>query len=215
MIRRIPFQTHQQVMAILPELTAYLRSGGAVAYPTETVYGFGGTLEPAALTSVAHLKSRDERKPFLLLVSNPSQCPQLEWNEHARLLAQEFWPGPLTLALRANPSEFPPQVISQAGTVAIRETPHQNLRTLLHALGEPITSTSANLRGQPPAASAEEAEQVLYQLDATDVWLLDGGVLPPSQPSTLVDCSVEPVRILRAGAVSVESLREVVEQVDG
>lgn len=202
-------------MAALPELVAHLRAGGVMAYPTETVYGFGGTLEPAALTAVAHLKSRDERKPFILLVSNPAQCAGLEWNESAQALAREFWPGPLTLALTATSGDYPPQVIAPGGTVAVRETPHQALRTLLHALGEPITSTSANLRGQPPAASADEAAEVLYQLEADDVWLLDGGALPPSAPSTLVDCSVDPVRVLRIGAIPVESLRKVVERVDG
>jgi tRNA A37 threonylcarbamoyladenosine synthetase subunit TsaC/SUA5/YrdC len=99
--------------------------------------------------------------------------------------------------------------------VAVRETPLQSLRTLLHALGEPITSTSANLRGEPPAASADEAETVLYQLEADDVWLLDGGALPRSASSTVVDCSVDPVRVMRAGAISLEQLRKVVERVDG
>jgi L-threonylcarbamoyladenylate synthase len=201
-------------MAVLPELVAHLRAGGVIAYPTETVYGFGGTMEPAALTAVAHLKSRDERKPFLLLISDSAQCPGLEWSEAAQKLAREFWPGPLTLALPAASGDFPAQVVAPGGTVAVRETPHQALRTLLHALGEPITSSSANLRGEPPAASADEAAEVLYQLDADDVWLLDGGVLPPSASSTLVDCSVEPPRVLRAGAIPVESLRKVVEQLD-
>jgi L-threonylcarbamoyladenylate synthase len=214
-VKRVPFTTHSQVMAVLPELVAHLRAGGIVAYPTETVYGFGGTMDPAALTAVAHLKARDERKPFLLLVSNPSQIGGLDWTEDAQKLAREFWPGPLTLALRATSGDFAPQVLAPGGTVAVRETPHQPLRTLLHALGEPITSSSANLRGQPPAASADEAAEVLYQLEAEDVWLLDGGVLPPSKSSTLVDCSVHPVRVLRAGVIPVESLRKVVEQVDG
>ena len=214
-MKRIPFATHEQVMAALPEVTAHLQNGGVIAYPTDTVYGFGGMLLPAALTHVTQLKSRDERKPFLLLISNTSQCPQLEWTENARMLAQEFWPGPLTLALRAPTSDFPPQVLASEGTVAVRETSHPGLRTLLHSLGEPITSTSANLRGEPPAVSADEAAVVLYQLEAEDVWLLDGGGLPPSQPSTLVDCSVEPVRVIRAGAIPIESLRNVVERVDG
>ena len=96
----------------------------------------------------------------------------------------------------------------------MRETPHPALRTLLDALGEPITSTSANLRGAAPAASGDEAGAVLEKLQAGDVLLLDGGVLPPAQPSTLVDCSTQPVRVLRAGAISVESLRNVIRNLD-
>jgi L-threonylcarbamoyladenylate synthase len=172
-------------------------------------------LNAVALKRVAQLKSRDESRPFLLLISDPAQCPQLEWNEPARKLAQEFWPGPLTLALRATSGEFPAQVLSASGTVAVRETPHAGLRTLLNVLGEPITSTSANLRGKPPAESADAAAHVLADLDAEDVMLLDGGVLPSAQPSTLIDCSTDPVRVLRVGSIPLESLRAVVELVDG
>ncbi|HEY0672124.1 MAG TPA: L-threonylcarbamoyladenylate synthase [Longimicrobiales bacterium] len=213
-MKRVPFSDPAEVRAALPIVTAHLRSSGVIAYPTETVYGFGGMLTPVALQRVAELKKRGEDKPFLLLISSPAQCPQLEWNEPARKLAQEFWPGPLTLALRATSGEFPAAVLSGTETVAVRETSHAGLRTLLDVLGEPITSTSANLRGAAPAASADEAAAVLEQLDAADVLLLDGGALPAAQPSTLVDCNAEPVRVLRVGAISVESLRSVVEHLD-
>jgi L-threonylcarbamoyladenylate synthase len=214
-MKRIPFSTPPDVLAAIPLVTAHLRSGGAIAYPTETVYGFGGMLNPLALKRVAELKSRDQSRPFLLLISNPAQCPQLEWNEAARKLAQEFWPGPLTLALRATSGEFPAAVVSSSGTVAVRETPHAGLRTLLNVLGEPITSSSANLRGDAPAQSADQAAAALEELGAHDVMLLDGGVLPSAQPSTLIDCSTDPVRVLRVGSISVESVRAVVEHLDG
>jgi L-threonylcarbamoyladenylate synthase len=214
-MKRVAFITPDDVLAALPLVTAHLRSGGAIAYPTETVYGFGGLLTPVALERVAQLKTRDQSRPFLLLISDPAQCPQLEWNEPARKLALEFWPGPLTLALRATSGEFPPQVVSATSTVAVRETPHPALRTLLNVLGEPITSSSANLRGQAPAESADATAEVLAALRADDVLLLDGGVLPSAQPSTLIDCSTDPVRVLRVGSIPVESLRAVVEHLDG
>jgi L-threonylcarbamoyladenylate synthase len=213
-MKRIPFQTPDDVLAALPLVTTHLRGGGAIAYPTETVYGFGGILSPVALQRVAELKSRDESRPFLLLVSSATQCAELEWTEPARALARAFWPGPLTLALRATSGEFPANVLSPSGTVAVRETSHTELRMLLDVLGEPITSSSANLRGDAPAESADEAEVVLRQLGAEDVVLLDGGVLPSATPSTLVDCSADPVRVLRVGSISVEALRAVVEQLD-
>jgi L-threonylcarbamoyladenylate synthase len=174
-VKRIPFSSADQVLAALPRVTEHLRGHGVIAYPTETVYGFGGLLTQPALQRLARLKSRAENKPFLLLVSQAAQLAGLEWNEAARRLAQEFWPGPLTLALRATSGEFPAQVVSAEQTVAVRETPHAGLRTLLDVLGEPITSSSANLPGQAPASSADQAEAVLAALGATDVLLLDGG----------------------------------------
>jgi L-threonylcarbamoyladenylate synthase len=212
-LNRIPFQTSQEVLDAVPVVIKHLRSGGAIAYPTETVYGFGGLLQERALERVGELKARDENKPFLLLVSSPAQCPSLEWNENARKLAQSFWPGPLTLALRATTGEFPKRVLSNQNTVAIRETPHAGLRTLLDVLGDPITSTSANLPRQAPAASADEVAEVLRELGAADVLLLDGGVLETAQPSTLVDCSAIPPRVLRIGAIGIETLREVVTDI--
>lgn len=202
-------------MDALPAVKDHLRGGGVIAYPTETVYGFGCLVMEPALARVAELKDRDEHKPFLLLISNPAQSAQLEWNEDARKLAQAFWPGPLTLALRATSGEFPKRVLSDNDTVAVRETPHAGLRTLLDGLGDPITSTSANLPREAPAASADEVADILERLQADDVMLLDGGVLPPAQPSTLVDCSTQPFRVLRVGAITIESLREVVEDIDG
>lgn len=197
----------------LPSVTEHLRAHGVIAYPTETVYGFGGLITQPALERVAQLKSRGEDKPFLLLVSQPAQLAGLEWNEAARLLALEFWPGPLTLALRATSGEFPAQILSTEQTVAVRETPHPGLRTLLDVLGEPITSTSANLPRQPPASSGDQAARVLAELGADDVLLLDGGPLPAAEPSTLVDCSRDPVRVLREGAISVATIRNVVSTI--
>ena len=212
-MKRVAFKTTAQVLIAVPGIIEHLRSGGVIAYPTETVYGFGSLIIDSALERVAELKSRADTKPFLLLVSNGAQCAQLEWNETARKLAQSFWPGPLTLALRATIGEFPKRVLSEQGTVAVRETPHAGLRTLLDILGEPITSTSANLPGTAPASSGEETARILAEMDAADVLLLDGGQLEAAEPSTLVDCSAEPPRVLRVGSISVESLQQVVPDI--
>jgi L-threonylcarbamoyladenylate synthase len=213
-MNRLRFITPDDVMAAVPQVIEHLKRHGAIAYPTETVYGFGGLVTQPALKRVAQLKSRGENKPFLLLLSNPAQCAGLEWNEDARKLAQQFWPGPLTLALRATSGEFPAQVVSATQTVAVRETPHHGLRSLLDGLGEPITSSSANLPRREPAADANAVAEILRELGADDVLLLDGGQLPPASPSTLVDCSVHPVRVLRVGGIPVAKLREVVEHLD-
>lgn len=207
---RLPFVQPADIEAALPQVEAHLRAGGLIAYPTETVYGFGGLVRDDALTALAALKSRDESKPFLLLIREAADLPALLWTPAAEKLADRFWPGALTLALRVQ-GEMPSRILSDEGTVAVRATPHEGVRALLARLGEPITSSSANLPRQPTAASADEVDAVLRELDRADVLILDGGRLPPSPPSTLVDCSVEPPRILRAGAITTEALLQIVD----
>lgn len=211
----IPFRTAEDRARHASGVAAYLRDGGLVAYPTETVYGFGCALRAAALARLAWLKRRGEPRPFLLLVRGPRDVPGLEWTEEADRLARAFWPGPLTLVLRAAAGDYPAEVLGEGGTVAIRASSHPAVMAVLDELGEPITSTSANLPGEPPAATAEAVREVLGMLAPDDPFLiLDGGPLPPSPPSTVVAVTGERPRVLRTGAVPVDQLRQVVEEID-
>ena len=207
---RLPFATPAEVAQSATEIIAHLRNGGLIAYPTETVYGFGSLVRDDALTSLAALKARDAAKPFLLLIRDAADLPELIWTPSARILAARFWPGPLTLALRVQEG-FPSRILSSEGTVAVRATGHDGVRALLELLGEPITSSSVNLPRQPPAANADEAAAVLDDLGRTDVVILDGGQLASSLPSTLIDCSGEPPRLLRAGAITLDAITQLVE----
>jgi L-threonylcarbamoyladenylate synthase len=195
-VRRVPFVTRRDVTAAISEVSAHLKSNGLIAYPTETVYGFGGLVTDEALTSLSVLKSRDESKPFLLLIRDAGGVPELEWTPAARKLASHFWPGALTLAMRVH-GAFPSRILSAEGTVAVRATPHEGIRSLLEVLGQPLTSTSANLPRSAPATSAEEVERVLQEMERDDVVILDGGVIPDSPPSTLVDAALHARRLLR------------------
>ncbi|MBI4545699.1 MAG: threonylcarbamoyl-AMP synthase [Gemmatimonadetes bacterium] len=207
----IPFRTRSDWVARAPGVARHLLAGGLIAYPTETVYGLGCALRQDALERLTALKGRVRGKPFLLLVTGTAQAHGLEWTEEARTLAARFWPGPLTLVLGADPGRYPQGVVSAAGGVAVRATSHQGMQAILHALGGPITSTSANRPRTPPAASASAAHAVLEALGGgTGVWLLDGGRLPPSPPSTIVDCSGGRPRLLRAGAIGAAELEKVV-----
>jgi L-threonylcarbamoyladenylate synthase len=209
-VTRIPFASPDDVERALDRVVTHLRAGGLVAYPTETVYGFGSLVRDDALNALAALKSRDPAKPFLLLVRGADDMASLIWTESAKKLAGAFWPGPLSLALRVR-GDFPSRILAEEGTVAVRATPHAGIRALVQAVGEPITSTSANTPGRPPATNADEVEQVLAGLGNAGVLILDGGQLPPSEPSTLLDCSHEPPRVLRAGAITTEALTRVVK----
>jgi len=209
-VRRLAFASSSDVAEATPQVIVHLKRGGLIAYPTETVYGFGSLVRDDALTALAGLKARDASKPFLLLIQDAADIPSLVWTASARKLVERFWPGPLTLALRVR-EDFPSRIVSAEGTIAVRATGHTGLQHLLRKLGEPITSSSANLPRQPPATSADDAADVLDELGRSDVMILDGGQLPASLSSTLLDCSSEPPRLLRAGAITLDALTQVVE----
>jgi L-threonylcarbamoyladenylate synthase len=211
MIPVLPFTTLAQQVAAIDRVVTHLRDGGLIACPTETVYGFGCALQPAALDRLAMLKERLEEKPFLIVVREARDVHGIEWSREALALAARFWPGPLTLALRVRPDTFPARVVSADGTVAVRATSHHGLRRVLEELGEPITSTSANAPGGRPARSSAEVLAVLAETaDPSGVLVLDGGTLPASAPSTIVDATVRPPRVLREGAIDVAELAEIV-----
>ena len=210
----IPFRTDAEIQAALAPAIDHLRGGGVLAYPTETVYGFGCALRDDALARLAALKQRATSKPFLLLISDIDQAGMLRWTADARALSDAFWPGPLTIALEAPTGIFPQGVRGEDGNVAVRATSHAGIRALVAAFGEPITSSSANAPGAPAARDAAGAAAALSALGANDALLLDGGMLPPTPPSTVLDASVSPPRLLRAGAVPLEALRRIIGEID-
>lgn len=191
------------------DVVSHLGGGGLIAYPTETVYGFGGRAKPDPVSRLGRLKPGD-RAGFLILVADGAQVERLEWTSQARRLADAFWPGPLTLVLKDPVGAFPPGVRTSKGTVAVRHSPHQVPVALTRALGEPLTSTSANAPGSPPAVDGPGAARAARALGAgKELWVLDGGALRPGPPSTLVDLTGPVPRLLRAGAVPIERLRDL------
>jgi len=199
----------------LGEVAAHLRAGGFIAYPTETVYGFGGLCSLNSVDGLVRLKRRQADKPFIVMIRGVADAERLSWTDDARELARIFWPGALTLVLRDPEGIFPSGVRSSSEAVAVRVSPHPLVRRLLEVVGAPITSTSANLPGSPPASAGSAALDVARSLGAgPEMWVLDTGLLPPSEPSTVVDCTgVEPV-VVRAGTVPVTRLRCAVPEIN-
>ena len=209
----LPFRTADDVDRAIPLVRDHLATGGLLAYPTETVYGLGSAPSDAALDALARLKGRPPKKPFLLLVSSEKMAEQwgLSFSRAARALAEVFWPGPLTLVLTGGEGRLPDRLRGAEGGIAVRYTSHRGIRRLVEACGVPLTSTSANRPGSPPAAGAAGIEQIFADaIRAGGLMVLDGGVLGNVPPSTLVDCTEPVPRLMREGAIPRGELRRAV-----
>ena len=206
----LPFITDADVAAALQPTVTHLRAGGLLAYPTETVYGLGSRPRDSEVQALASLKGRAAGKPFLVLVASRAmaEAQGLAFNESANALARAFWPGPLTLVLPGGSGRLPDLLRGPEGGIAVRWTSHSHIARLVAALGEPLTSTSANLPGSAPAPGAEAILRDFAKPVQDGVLLvLDGGVLGNRPPSTVVDCTGHPARVIRSGAVSLAELR--------
>ena len=202
--------------ADLGPVVRHVQRDGLIAYPTETVYGVGGAITAAAVARLRRLKSREGDKPFLLLVGSAAAVEGLRWTPQARELAAAFWPGSLTLVLE-DPRGIFPRWVSDEGrrAVGVRVSPHPLVARLLDEIGGALTSTSLNAPGEPPASSGSQASEVLRRLGARDVLVLDAGTLPPSGPSTVVDCTREVPVVLRAGSIPLSRIRCAVPRIHG
>ena len=206
----LPFQSDGEISAAIPQVGRHLRANKLLAYPTETVYGLGSAPTVPALAALAQLKGRPEGKPFLLLISSRRMAEEwgLVFTASATALSDAFWPGPLTLVLRGGEGRLPEELRGREGGIAVRYTSHQGIARLVEALGEPLTSTSANRPGNPPAPGADRLMEVFGPEERNgELLVLDGGVLGNVPPSTLVDCTDLMPRLVREGAIPRAELR--------
>ena len=181
-----------------------LRSGGLVAYPTDTVYGLAAVpTDDAAVEKLFAAKQRRPDQSMPLLIASPRDLALVAADvpEVAQNLIRDFWPGGLTIILRRAP-DYRSKAIS-GDTVGVRVPDHDVPRELVRLLGSPITGTSANIAGGPEPLSADDVRSQLR--DRVD-YVIDGGRCPGGTPSTVVDCTTDPPRIVRAGAISREEL---------
>jgi L-threonylcarbamoyladenylate synthase len=213
-----PFWSPEEVDGAVRGAIEQLTAGRVLAYPTETVYGFGTAVDHESVEALVRLKGRPPAKPFLMLIGDPAQVARLDLHlpTYAAHLSARFWPGPLTLVLRGGDGRVPARLRGPEGGVAVRWTPHTGLQRLLSAYGEPITSTSANRPGVPPAMTvAEIVQQWPDAIHRGILHVLDGGRLSPSSPSTVVDCTGRRPRVIRPGVLSAAVLRACVPDLVG
>jgi L-threonylcarbamoyladenylate synthase len=188
---------------VVREAADVLRRGGLVAFPTETFYGLGAAaLDAAAVRRVFEVKGRPSSMPLLVLVDSAARLRHvtMEVPERARALMDRYWPGALTLVFRAAP-ELPAELTAGTGTVGVRVPNHRVARALVSQLGLPVTAPSANPTGGDPPTTADGV--LAYFRDVLDL-VLDGGPTPGGAPSTVVDVTVDPPRVLRQGAITLK-----------
>jgi L-threonylcarbamoyladenylate synthase len=189
------------------KILSFLRSGGVIAFPTDTAYGLGADpYNDGAVRRIFELKGRPETKPILLLVNSVAMARSISiLSERALALAKRFWPGPLTMILPAREA-VPEFVTAGTGTVGIRWPNAAFALRLVDALNQPITATSANRSGMPASVTAAE---VCAQFGDTIDVVVDGGELPARGGSTLLDLTATPARILREGPIAEAELSEM------
>lgn len=183
----------------IPEAAGIIRRGGLLAVPTETVYGLAANgFDGAAVEKIFAVKGRPENKPLSLMVSGKEAIDELceDVPEAAYMLADCFWPGPLTIILKAKPGI--PDIVRAGGeTIGLRCPDHPKTLELLRELRLPLAAPSANPSGEKSPTSAE---QVLGYFDGRIEGVINGGVCDFGLESTIIDLTETPYRILRHGA---------------
>ena len=194
------------------ELVGIMRGGGLVAVPTETVYGLAGNgLDEKAVAEIYEVKGRPEVKPLSLMVHDAALMERYCENvpPQAYTLAKKFWPGPLTIVMKAKPCV--PEIVRAGGeTVGLRCPDHPLTLELLEKSRVPFAAPSANPSGE---SSPKNADSVLKYFDGKIDAVLDGGECGIGRESTLIDLSRTPYRILRQGALPADEIADAL--VDG
>lgn len=191
-------------------IAGVLRGGGIMAFPTDTVYGLGANcFMQSAIRRIFQLKGRKSSKPISVLISVKSmvqsltdEVPPLFW-----VLTEKFWPGPLTLVLKAS-SELPVEMIGPGETVGVRLPERAWLQQLIDDVAFPITATSANISGENEIRDPHRIKDIFS--GKVDL-ILDGGKTEGILPSTVLDLSTPKPKIIREGAIPLSDIEKYLE----
>ena len=189
-----------------------IRAGQLVAIPTETVYGLGANgLDENAVLKIFEAKGRPQDNPLILHLSDAAEMANYCQNipESAYLLAEKFWPGPLTMVLPAK-ELVPKRTTGGLNTVAVRCPDSAITREIIRLAGVPLAAPSANISGKP---STTTAQHVRHDHDGRIAAIVDGGACRVGVESTIVDLTEQPARLLRPGGITPEQLVEVLGEI--
>lgn len=207
-------QDEASLSSQLQEAAALLRSGGTVAFPTETVYGLGAdATNTDAVQKIFAAKGRPSDNPLIVHIADKKQLTSFvhPYSDLAERLMDAFWPGPLTIVLPVREGALSPLVTAGLSTVGVRMPDNNTALSLIDLSGRPIAAPSANRSGRPsPTLAAHVAEDLAGRIDG----IVDGGAAGVGLESTVVElvelAGREGIRILRPGGVTLEALREAV-----
>lgn len=189
-----------------------LKSGGLVAFPTETVYGLGANaLDAEAIKKIFEAKGRPGDNPLIVHISNIEDLDDLvgAYSGMVKKVISKFWPGPLTIVFKR--SDIVPDIVTAGlDTVAVRMPENPIAKKLIDIAGVPVAAPSANLSGKP---SPTQAKHVIEDLSGKIDCIIDGGTCDVGLESTVLDLSGEEAKILRPGGVTIEELKEIIPTV--
>ncbi len=196
------------------EAASFILSGETAAFPTETVYGLGADVfNAAAVRKIFEAKGRPADNPLIAHIADTGEVERVAdfSSRTAQRLAERFFPGPLTLVLPKR-ADVPPVVTAGLDTIAVRVPQHETAQAFLRACAGPVAAPSANRSGRP---SPTTWQAVLEDLDGRISCVLRGEPSVVGLESTVIDCTTDIPRVLRAGGVTLEALREVVPNMQG
>ncbi len=201
---------HPLLLGGTDETLRRLRAGGLVVLPTETVYGLGARAgDERAVARIFEIKGRPADHPLIVHLAGAELLDDgwaLDVTEEARVLAATCWPGPLTLLLRRGPRVHD-VVCGGRPTVGVRVPAHPMTLQVLEQLGDGVAAPSANLFGRvSPTTVAHVLHDLGEVLDPERDGILDGGPSPVGVESTIIDCTVHPVQVLRPGGIPIEDI---------
>lgn len=199
--------------ALIEKAGNIIKRGGLVAFPTETVYGLGGdALNPESSRKIYAAKGRPSDNPLIVHIADMASMELIvkEVTDEAKLLADRFWPGPLTMILKKS-DIVPEETTGGLDTVAVRMPVHKTAAAFIKAAGGYVAAPSANLSGKPSPTSAR---YVIQDMDGRIDMIIDGSDAGIGLESTIVDLSGDVPMLLRPGYITAEQLREVLGRVD-
>jgi L-threonylcarbamoyladenylate synthase len=191
----------------IEEIVKFLKMDGVIVYPTETFYGLGaGCFSQKAIQAIYTLKKRPPSKPLSVVISDLNMIRDIvtEIPSNIEPILSNFWPGPLTLVLKAA-SRVPEEIRGPCGSIGVRLTEHQWLRSLVRCASFPITATSANISGEKNISNPDYAWRVFE--GKVDL-MVDGGETKGDLPSTVLDLSGEKARLIREGAIPFSQIKK-------
>lgn len=205
--KSIKIDSERDLQSAVTKAADVIKSGGVVAFPTESFYGLAvNATEARAIQRLFDVKKRSGAQPILILIPDVEQLDRYVTHipEIARMLMNKFWPGGLTLIFEAKPN-LPAGLTAGTGKVGVRLSSHPVATALAQAVGSPITATSANISGQPACSSAKE---VFQSLGGKVDLILDGGETAGGKGSTVLDVTMDPPVVVREGMVSGKQIRK-------